>query len=243
MSDDVLSLAVSMQSSRGVYALLLGSGVSRSAGVPTGWEIVVDLIRRIAGAVQQDPDPDPVAWYKKQFGQDPKYTTIIDRLAKSPSERSQLLRSYFEPTAEDRERNVKVPTIAHRAIAQLVADGYIKVIVTTNFDRLLETALEDQGVHPTVLASPGSIDGAMPLAHTGCCVLKVHGDYRDTRILNTVDEVAHYDKRIDRLLDQIFDEYGLLVCGWSSEWDLALRQASRAAEVADSLLIGLSAAN
>ncbi len=35
MIDPVLSLAVSMHAQKGVYALLLGSGISRSAGVPT----------------------------------------------------------------------------------------------------------------------------------------------------------------------------------------------------------------
>jgi hypothetical protein len=57
------------------------------------------------------------------------------------------------------------------------------------------------------------------------CLLKLHGDYGDTRIMNTADEVAVYDPRIDKLLDQILDEYGLIVCGWSAEWDTALRAA------------------
>jgi len=65
----------------------------------------------------------------------------------------------------------------------------------------------------------------MPLIHTKCCVLKLHGDYRDTRILNTAEEVASYDGRVNRLLDQILSEFGLVVCGWSAEWDSALRGA------------------
>jgi hypothetical protein len=46
-----LSLAFSLFSEPGTYALLLGSGVSRSAGVPTGWEVTLDLGRKLA-AVQ-----------------------------------------------------------------------------------------------------------------------------------------------------------------------------------------------
>ena len=42
------SLAMSVQSNPGVYALLVGSGISRSSGVPTGWEIVQELVRRLA---------------------------------------------------------------------------------------------------------------------------------------------------------------------------------------------------
>jgi hypothetical protein len=40
-------LAFSVYESKGVYALLLGSGLSRAANIPTGWEITLDLIRRI----------------------------------------------------------------------------------------------------------------------------------------------------------------------------------------------------
>jgi hypothetical protein len=110
-----------------------------------------------------------------------------------------------------------MPTPAHAAIARLVRDGALKVLVTTNFDRLLERALEEAGVVPIVLATSDALEGAIPLAHTQCTIVKVHGDYLDARIRNTPTELAHYDSRIDGLLDQIFDEYGLIVCGWSGE--------------------------
>jgi len=45
MLDPLLSLALSVRSNPGVYALLRGSGVSRAAGVPTGWEVVLDPAR------------------------------------------------------------------------------------------------------------------------------------------------------------------------------------------------------
>jgi hypothetical protein len=89
----------------------------------------------------------------------------------------------------------------------------VRVIVTTNFDRLLELALAEVGVVPTTLATPDAVAGALPLAHTNCTIVKVHGDYVDARIRNTPEELAQYDKRIDKLLDRIFDEHGLVVCG------------------------------
>src|ERR1019366_8576443 len=102
MSDEILSLAASMQSNKGVYALLLGSGVSRSAGIPTGWEVVIDLIRQIAALYGELCDPGPEAWYHKKFGQQPGYSMLLDLLGKTASERSQLLKGYFEPTEDER---------------------------------------------------------------------------------------------------------------------------------------------
>jgi hypothetical protein len=223
MIDPILSLAISMHANPGVYALLLGSGLSRYAGIPTGWEIVEDLIRRIGALEGEDCEPDPAAWYTRKYGHPPTYSELLDVVAKSPAERSQLLRGYFEPTEEDREQRVKVPTAAHVAIAQLMEQGYVRIVVTTNFDRLMEQALEARGVTPTVISTPDAVEGALPLMHSRHTVIKVHGDYLDTRIKNTPEELALFDGRTNALLDRVSDECGLVVCGWSADWDVALR--------------------
>ena len=225
MIDPVHSLAFSIQANRGVYALLVGSGVSRAAEILTGWEITLDLICKLAGLCNETCDPDPELWYREKFGSDANYSDLLDGLAKTPAERQQLLRGYFEPNDQERDEGKKEPTATHRAIATLVKQGFIRVIITTNFDRLLETALDREGVVPTVLSSPDQIQGALPLIHTQCSVFKVHGDYLDTCIRNTPAELDQYPPEYDQLLDRIFDEFGLIVCGWSVEWDGALRSA------------------
>jgi hypothetical protein len=222
MIEPILSLAFSVYHNAGVYVLLIGSGVSRSAGIPTGWEIVLDLLRKLAYIQGENCEPDPSVWYREKYGEDPDYAKLLEAIAKSPGERSQLLRGYFEPSEEEREQGIKVPTEAHKALAKMVADGFIRVIVTTNFDRLIEKALEDEGVNPTIISTPDAAEGAIPLTHAKCTIIKVHGDYLDTRIKNTPQELSSYDERMDRLLDRVFDEFGLIICGWSAEWDVAL---------------------
>jgi hypothetical protein len=85
--------------------------------------------------------------------------------------------------------------------------------------------LREIGVEPTIVASVDALSGAEPIAHSACYILKLHGDYKDARILNTDAELNVYPTEYDRRLDRIFDEYGLIVCGWSGEWDHALRAA------------------
>ncbi|WP_221944633.1 SIR2 family protein [Rhizobium laguerreae] len=224
LSDDpITQLSFSVYGNKGMYALLVGSGLSRSASIPTGWEITLDLIRRIASAQGIEDQQDWAKWYRTQFGKEPNYSEIVGELGLSRDERRSILHSYIEPNENDREEERKLPTKAHKAIARLVQEGYIKVIVTTNFDRLLENALREEGVEPTVIASVDALNGAEPLVHTSCYLLKLHGDYKDARILNTEEELAAYPAEYDALLDRIADEYGLIVCGWSGEWDHALR--------------------
>lgn len=220
--DPLLSLALSLHSHKGVYALLVGSGLSKAASIPTGWEVTSDLIRKVATLKDEVAAADPHEWFQRHFATQPTYPELLKLLAPTPAERQSLLRSYFEPSKDDREQGRKVPTAAHRVIAQLVVQGYVRVVVTTNFDRLIEQALEHAGVHPTVVSSPDDAVGMVPLVHAPCVVVKVHGDYLDTRIRNASEELASYDVAIDELLDRIFSEYGLVVCGWSADWDTAL---------------------
>lgn len=225
MIDPIISLAFSIHSKKGIYALLLGSGASRAAGIPTGWEIVLDLIRKLATTTNENCEPDPVEWYISKYSEEPDYSKILEYIAKSATIRNQILRSYFEPNEEEREPGLKKPTQAHRSIANLVKSGFIRVILTTNFDRLIERALEEVGIIPTIISTPDAIKGALPLTHTECMVIKLHGDYLDTRIKNSPKELEKYNQPLNKLLDRIFHEYGLVVCGWSAEWDTALREA------------------
>jgi hypothetical protein len=223
--DPMVSLVFSMHSAKGAYALLLGSGVSRAAGIPTGWDIVLDLVRKVADLENEECGPDPAEWYLRRMGAEPKYDELLERLAHSSTERSLLLRQYFEPNGEERDQGLKLPTRAHKAIAGLVAQGWVRVILTTNFDRLMEQALEAAGVNPTVVASPSSAAGTLPLVHQRCLLVKVHGDYLDSEVKNTPEELATYHRSVNSLLDRIFDELGLVVCGWSADYDVALRRA------------------
>lgn len=220
------AMALSLHHSPGVNALIIGSGISRSAGIPTGWEITVDLIRRLAALDGVAEVVDWELWYKDKYKKEPNYSEILDALAPTQAERRSILHAYIE--AKESE-DIRKPTKAHRAIAQLVLTGKVRVIITTNFDRLLENALRDLGVEPTVIASDDAINGATPLVHSACTVVKVHGDYLDARIKNTDDELMQYSPKMNLLLDQIFDSYGLVAVGWSGEWDAALRDAIRRA--------------
>lgn len=224
-NDPLTQLAFSIYENKGVFSILLGSGISRSAEIPTGWEITLDLIRRIATAQGVSECNDWAKWYREKTSKEPNYSDLLEEIAKSPQERRSILHSYIEPTAQEREEGKKIPTKAHHAIADLVRNGYIRVIITTNFDHLMENALREAGVEPTIVYSKDSLKGAEPLTHSSCYLLKLHGDYKDSRTLNTDKELSNYPREYNKVLDRILDEHGLIVSGWSGEWDFALRNA------------------
>lgn len=219
-------LGTSMQAQPGVYALLLGSGVSTGAGVPTGWGVVTELVRRVAAiespASVEDAAREPEKWWHDHHGEPLGYSSLLEALAPTAAARQGLLADFFEPSDEEREQGIKTPSRGHLAVAELVKRGSVKVIVTTNFDRLMEQALDAVGIAPQVIARPEAVNGMKPLAHAPATLIKVHGDYLDLGSRNTPSELDQYPDEWVTLLARVFDEYGLIVSGWSAEWDTAL---------------------
>jgi hypothetical protein len=220
-----VALATCVHSAPGVYAMLVGSGMSSAAGIRTGWQVVEDLIRKVA--VAEDVDlaalgQTPEEWWAIDGRPEPRYDTLLPALASTDAARQTLLREYFDPPPE--RGGPILPTAGHQALAQLCASGRVRVILTTNFDRLIERALEQAGVAPQVITSPEQAKGMTPLMHAPVTVVKLHGDYSmlGHGLRNTPEELSSYPEEWTRLLARVFDEFGLIVVGWSADYDTAL---------------------
>lgn len=217
------TLAFSMYSNKGAYALLLGSGISRSAHIPTGWEIESCLIEQLAAAEGDIIKEDTHQWFKQKYKTEASYSSLLEELVQTPTERVQLMKSFFEPTDDEKNLGWKQPTKAHKAIAKLAKAGYVRVILTTNFDRLLEQAFESEGITPQVISYEAAISQATPLVHCQIpTIVKINGDYIDCEFRNTSEELDEYPPTMKQYLKRIFEDYGLITCGWSGEWDKGL---------------------
>ena len=60
-----------------------------------------DLVTKMASLEGADVAGDPIDWYKQRYGVEPDYSGLLNSIANSPTERSLLLRSHFEPTDDD----------------------------------------------------------------------------------------------------------------------------------------------
>ena len=221
--DRLTTLALSLYSNRGAYALLLGSGISRSAHIPSAWEVENELIRKVAALSGVAEADDWHVWYNNEYGREAEYSTLLDELASTKTERVGLMRSFFEPSKQDREMGWKEPAPAHKAIAELAKKGFIKIILTTNFDRLIENALQSEGVVYQVILHESDLEKITPISHCAVpTVVKINGDYIDCRFRNTAIELESYPDELKRFLTRVFEDYGLITCGWSATWDKGL---------------------
>ncbi|MDA8359615.1 MAG: SIR2 family protein [Actinomycetota bacterium] len=219
--DPLVSLAVNMLAAPGTYAILAGSGLSRAAGIMTGDEVLCDLITRVAkaeGVEVTEPGWSPKAWWAAARGSEPGYDQILAELAPTDAMRQVQLAPYFEADSIH-------PTPAHTAIADLCKRGLVQVIITTNFDRLIERALEHAGVKYQMAHDEQMLAGLAPLVRGVVTVLKVHGDYRQGPMRNTAGELGTYPPKLQRYLARVLEEFGVLSMGWSATYDVALARA------------------
>ena len=213
--------AIALHRRPGAYAVLLGAGISRTSGVPTAWEILEALIREVA-ASEEEQATDPFSWWNGRCGVEATYGDVLEAIGRTKEERRAALARFFERTDEDIENGTKSPSEAHREIARLVSQGHVRVIMTLNFDHLMEQALRDEGVEPVIVAGPSAIDEMEPLHAQRCVVIHLHGEYQSPELLNTPGELATYNDSTERIVRQITNEYGLVIVGWSATWDTNL---------------------
>jgi hypothetical protein len=213
-------LARSLRARPHRHAVLVGAGMSRSAGIATGDELIRALARR-HGA---DAGAAPVRWYLETFGHWPSYEALL--CAASGIDPRAGAAGFFVGTARDDAAGVKVPQRAHRALAALAAASRVRLVLTTNFDRLIEQALAEAGVPVRVASTPSAMGRAMPPAAGAVTLVKLHGDCADLRPkVLARPQTAYADHAITALLTYVFDRYDVIVCGWSAAWDVALRRA------------------
>jgi SIR2-like domain len=207
--DPIISLSVALAEAPGSCVCLLGAGVSADADVPTAQDILRDGLRalyRLETQTERDPSKEALAaWLKENGYEDLGYSTLLDRLAPGPAIRREMLAKHFEGVE---------PGSAHERLADLAAAGVIKVFITTNFDRLLERAIEARGIDPVVVSDDATLAAAPRREHSRVFIIKAHGDYLQETIRNTPSELATLDPKLTEELRIIANHYGLLVLGW-----------------------------
>ena len=85
--------------------------------------------------------------------------------------------------------------------------------------------MREAGIEPTIIASDDAVVGAAPLVHAKSTVIKVHSATSTPASRTRTPNWRHILRAMNNLLDQVFDNFGLLVVGWSGEWDAAVRDA------------------
>lgn len=204
----------------------LGAGASRSSGLPTATDITWDLKRRYY-CVQENQDilahdiSNKAVQARVQGYMDGKgFPRLWD-----PNEYS----FYFELTfgkdyaAQQRYLNDVLATqkvsstVGHRALAALLHLGLTRIIFTTNFDEVVESAYAAiSGKNLTTFHLEGSYAALEALnAERFPFYAKVHGDFRYQSVKNLAGDLLENDRKIQKCLAAAATRFGMVVSGYS----------------------------
>ncbi|MBU2849666.1 SIR2 family protein [Acidithiobacillus ferrivorans] len=204
----------------------LGAGTSRSAGLPTATDIIWDLKRRYYclhenqdlqshdinnSAIKQkiqaymDSKGFPALWSPEE------YSFYFDLIFSNDDQAQQ--RYIHEALANDK---VSL-NMGHRVLASLMEMGQARIVFTTNFDEVIETAFaEVTGKNLSSFHLEGSYAAldALNVEHFPLYA-KVHGDFRYRSIKNLTENLRHNDSEIQKCFLAASTRYGLVVSGYS----------------------------
>lgn len=213
----IIQLAASAVPGEKKYVLFAGAGVSKDAGVPTGW----DLILKTAGLLYAfeneiaDKKPDLEKWFLSSQYASMTYSQLIDKLYPTYPEQQAFLREYL---------NGRDPGEVHKGIAELAYRGVIRCIITTNFDHHIEQALEAKGLDVQVIATEEDLEHSEPLIQCKAVrIYKPHGDLGRGILRNTPKDVETLPKLFEDELARVLNEHGVIVLGYSGA-DKGLQQ-------------------
>jgi len=102
--DPIVSLSVAIAEAPGSHAFLLGSGISREAGVPSGEEVLwqaVGELYRLENSTANTPGRDGLDEWLKESGRERfTYSQILQLIVPDPATR----RDYLASTSRERSR-------------------------------------------------------------------------------------------------------------------------------------------
>lgn len=216
-------------------AWLLGAGASAESAVPTAGQLIDRLLTELyarennltVAEVEARPNwlQNVRAAYDGRKGLPAlrdvaMYSAVFDRVFPEQDIRARWLEG---------ELDGRRPHFGHRGLAAMMAAGVAPLVVTTNFDPLIEDAYDGLRAvlglpRLTVLAPHSSANTDYAVAtDKSPLLMKIHGDLGTVTPMNTVDELAVGDEVLRGAVRSKLSRFGLIVVGYSGRDQAVMR--------------------
>jgi hypothetical protein len=201
------------------YILFTGAGVSKDAGIPTAW----DLILKTAGLlyIAENPnkeigsDFDLEKWFIESKYSQMEYSELMELIYPKNPDQQDFLKKYLN----DHEIGE-----SHKGIAELARRGIIRAIITANFDHYIEKALEERGLDIQVISTDDDLKNTEPLIQCKSVrIYKPHGNLGCGKLKNTPKDLELLSQLMEEELIRVMSEHGVIVLGYSGR-DKGIRQ-------------------
>jgi hypothetical protein len=217
--------------------LLLGAGASITSGIPAA-EKTVERVARWSWCKEHGRHPEDLsirrsdywpwltsqAWYKSDFSLADLYPDAIDNLLGVKSDRREFFERLINPPDVP-------PSRGYVALTQILHQGWISTVITTNFDQCLEkAAIRLNRPHRLISISTPADYVMFNSAPQDPQLVFLHGSVKHYTDRNLTNEVQSLDAQLVDRLRPILRDHPVIVVGYrgteaSVMKDLFLAQA------------------
>lgn len=215
-------------------AFFLGAGASKESGVILAGEMMRIFKSKISEihSPQLQTNEEKNAWLKEQSwykkGKE-EYGCLFEKSYSTKSDRQRFIESVCDRNPLT-GRKVE-PSFGYLVLSDLLLRNYINTVVTTNFDDLVYIASTTFTGNRPIVYAYGILASEMKVNSPHSKVLKLHGDYLYSNIVNTADEMHVQSNAVknpardsrefisnlnmERQVRSVLDNFGLIVVGYS----------------------------
>src|SRR5690606_23236231 len=200
------------------FDLFLGAGASISSGIHSGSDLVwlfkrelLSVSGKINGKKFQDLKVDANKKVIQSYfaEEDSKtanpYSYYFEKCYPDPLVRQEFLTNMVRD---------KKPSIGFMCLSALVGHQKFNTVWTTNFDDLIERAINKLDISCQVV-SPENAKSVQNFRNDIPTVVKLHGDFRYDALQNTDEELQKLEDNLHRYFLDASSQRGLLVVGYS----------------------------
>ena len=185
------------------FVLFLGAGASVSSGVSTGGQLVRKWRQDFDASATDGNKSADQTWFNKPS----EYGALFEHHHKTEA----LRREFIEECVVDAH-----PSWGYLYLADLLDRGYFNIVLTTNFDDLINEACHafTASLRPIIYAHDSSAQH-FRLVGKRPKVIKLHGDYLFDNIANSNQETLRLKDNIRAKVEWLAKEFGFVVIGYS----------------------------
>lgn len=201
--------------------LLLGAGASITSGIPAA-DRTVEKVARWAWCKEHGRHPDDFTirrsdywpwlkaqpWYKEKLSAADLYPDAIDNLLGVKSDRREFLERLINPP------NIP-PSRGYVALTQILHQGWISTLLTTNLDECLQrAAIQHNRPHRLVIISTPADYVMFHSAPQDPQLIYLHGSVKHYTDKNLTDEVQSLEPELIQRVRPLLRDHPVIVVGY-----------------------------
>ena len=198
------------------YILFVGAGLSKDAGVPTAWDLMLKVAGILYAAENKETDQVNISkekleeWFIQSEFSKQSYSELIGGIYSTPHELQEYHRASLNVLSESGK--------AHEGIVELVKRNIIRAIISTNFDNYIEQALDKEGIKYQVISWGENPNDSEDWVHcSDIRIYKPHGTLEKGQLKVTPEDLTSLSSEWETELLDIINKHGVIMLGYSGQ--------------------------